>query len=97
MSQAPAGADLDELNVAARKVLLDALTALKDHRDALTVVGAQAVYLRTQEAEIRSAAYTSDGDISIDPSARRPAPAGAGHARGGLLTSRKPVRPVGAP
>ncbi|MFJ9634964.1 hypothetical protein ACIRU8_45465 [Streptomyces sp. NPDC101175] len=67
MSKAPVGVDPDELNVAARNVLLDALTALKDHRDALTVVGAQAVYLRTQEAEIRSAAYTSDGDISIDP------------------------------
>ncbi|MFF7566639.1 hypothetical protein ACFZB4_42620 [Streptomyces pseudovenezuelae] len=59
--------DQDELNVAARTVLLDALTALKDHLDALTVVGAQAVYLRTQDAAIRSAAYTSDGDISIDP------------------------------
>ncbi|MFJ8083373.1 hypothetical protein ACIQ6Y_22545 [Streptomyces sp. NPDC096205] len=64
----------DELNQAARNVLLDALTALKDHRDALTVVGAQAVYLRTQEAAIRSAAYTSDGDISIDPDRLGPDP-----------------------
>ncbi|MFJ4633603.1 hypothetical protein [Streptomyces sp. NPDC088847] len=53
--------------MAARTVLLDALTALREHLDALTVVGAQAVYLRTQDATIRSAAYTSDGDISIDP------------------------------
>ncbi|WP_416961845.1 hypothetical protein [Streptomyces sp. Agncl-13] len=67
MSQAPAGADEDELNQAARRVLLDALIALEDHSEALTVVGAQAVYLRTQDAVIRSAAYTSDGDISIDP------------------------------
>ena len=67
MSQAPAGVDEDELNRAARRVLLDALTALKSHADALTVVGAQAVYLRTQDAAVRSAAYTSDGDISIDP------------------------------
>ncbi|WP_406434630.1 hypothetical protein [Streptomyces sp. NBC_01589] len=67
MSQTPIGVDEDELNLAARKVLLDALTALHDHRDALTVVGAQAVYLHTQRAAIRSAAYTSDGDISIDP------------------------------
>ncbi|WP_410540590.1 hypothetical protein [Streptomyces sp. KL2] len=57
----------EELTQAARKVLLDALIALQDHRDALTVVGAQAVYLRTSNATIRSAAYTSDGDISIDP------------------------------
>lgn len=69
MSQKPEGADEDELNVAARRVLLDALTALRDHRDALTVVGAQAVYLRTERSTIRSAAFTSDGDISIDPEA----------------------------
>lgn len=67
MSQAPAGVDEDELNQAARSALLDALIALQDHRDATTVVGAQAVYLRTQHATIRSAAYTADGDISIDP------------------------------
>ncbi|MFI6125388.1 hypothetical protein ACIBCU_37700 [Streptomyces sp. NPDC051064] len=67
MSQAAAGTDEDELNLAARKVLLDALIALEDHREALTVVGAQAVYLRTIEAAISSASYTSDGDISIDP------------------------------
>lgn len=67
MSQAPAGVDEDELNQAARSALLDALTALQEHREATTVVGAQAVYLRTQHATIRSAAYTADGDISIDP------------------------------
>ncbi|MEV5673803.1 hypothetical protein AB0L28_34225 [Streptomyces sp. NPDC052503] len=67
MSQAPAGTDEDELNQAARKVLLDALIALEGHREALTVVGAQAVYLRTIDAAISSASYTSDGDISIDP------------------------------
>ncbi|MET8788369.1 hypothetical protein [Streptomyces sp. NPDC004589] len=67
MSQAPAGVDEDELNQAAREALLDALIALEDHREALTIVGAQAVYLRTQNAAIRSAAYTADGDISIDP------------------------------
>ncbi|MEV0750481.1 hypothetical protein AB0I75_35645 [Streptomyces sp. NPDC050273] len=67
MSQAAAGTDEDELNLAARKVLLDALIALENHREALTVVGAQAVYLRTIDAAISSASYTSDGDISIDP------------------------------
>ncbi|MFD6279027.1 hypothetical protein ACFWFI_26195 [Streptomyces sp. NPDC060209] len=67
MSQAAASTDEDELNLAARKVLLDALIALEDHREALTVVGAQAVYLRTIDAAISSASYTSDGDISIDP------------------------------
>lgn len=67
MSQKPEDVDEGELNVAARRVLLDALFALRDHRDALTVVGAQAVYLRTSTSAIRSAAFTTDGDISIDP------------------------------
>ncbi|WP_327135849.1 hypothetical protein OG311_37685 (plasmid) [Streptomyces sp. NBC_01343] len=67
MSQAAAGTDEGELNQAARKVLLDALIALEGHREALTVVGAQAVYLCTSDAAISSASYTSDGDISIDP------------------------------
>jgi hypothetical protein len=34
-------------HVEARRVLLDALTALTTHLDALVLVGAQAVYLRT--------------------------------------------------
>lgn len=67
MSQAPAGVDEEALHVAARSVLLDALEALQVHREALTIVGAQAVYLRTMASAVRSAAFTSDGDISIDP------------------------------
>jgi hypothetical protein len=35
----------DPLYVAARRVLLDALGALDNHREALVLVGAQAVYL----------------------------------------------------
>lgn len=69
MSQAPADVDPDELHLKARKVLLDALIALTGHRDAVTVVGAQAVYLHTEKSTIRSASHTSDGDISIDPAA----------------------------
>ncbi|MGW3303992.1 hypothetical protein [Streptomyces rubiginosohelvolus] len=67
MAQVPAGVDRDQLTVVARKVLLDGLEALNDHLDALTVVGAQAVYLRTPEAAIRTSPFTSDGDLSIDP------------------------------
>ena len=62
MSRSPAGVDPAELNVVARNVLLDGLAALSDHLDAITVVGAQAVYLRTQDAKLVTAAYTSDGD-----------------------------------
>ncbi len=47
------------LMVEARRVLLDALDALTDHRDSLVLVGAQAVYLRTDEIVLSfSASYT---------------------------------------
>lgn len=45
----------------------DGLDALKAHIDAITVAGAQAVYLRTADAAISSAAFTSDGDLTLDP------------------------------
>lgn len=51
----------------ARKALLDGLEALHDHLDAVIVVGAQAIYLHTGEAQVALAAYTTDGDIAIDP------------------------------
>lgn len=41
------GVDPADLLVRARSVLLDALSALTDHLDAVTVIGAQAVYLHT--------------------------------------------------
>jgi hypothetical protein len=52
--------------VAARTALLDALEVLIEHRNALVVVGAQAVYLRTLGAGLVSAPYTDDGDLAID-------------------------------
>lgn len=53
--------------VEARRVLLDALDALGDHRDALVLVGAQAIYLRAGTSTIAVAPHTTDGDIAIDP------------------------------
>lgn len=67
MSKIPEGVEREELTIAARRVLLDGLTALRPHLDAITVVGAQAVYLRTPDAATRNAPFTSDGDLSIDP------------------------------
>jgi len=58
---------VDELYVVAREVLLDALEALGSHRDAVVLVGAQAVYLRVGEADLAVAPYTTDGDLAIDP------------------------------
>jgi hypothetical protein len=66
---------VDELYVVARRVLLDALEALGAHRDAIILVGAQAVYLRVGEADLAVAPYTTDGDLAIDPSALARVPA----------------------
>ena len=58
----------DELYVLARRVLLDALEALGNHREAVVLVGAQAVYLRVGEADLAVAPFTTDGDLVVDPS-----------------------------
>ncbi|MBI4818839.1 MAG: hypothetical protein HY791_21390 [Deltaproteobacteria bacterium] len=59
--------EVDELYILARRVLLDALDALGPHRNAIVLVGAQAVYLRVGEADLAVAAFTTDGDLAIDP------------------------------
>jgi hypothetical protein len=56
----------DRYYVAARRVLLDALEDLAEHRDAIVVVGAQAVYLRSRAANVGVADYTTDGDLAVD-------------------------------
>jgi len=53
--------------VAARRVLLDALGALDNHRNAVVLVGAQAIYLRVGEGDLSTAPYTTDADLAIDP------------------------------
>lgn len=57
----------DNVLVAARAARFDALEALKDQRRAVTVVGAQAVYLRTGGADVALAEVTKDSDLAIDP------------------------------
>ena len=58
---------MDELYVLARCVLLDALEALGAHRDATILVGAQAVYLHTGDADLAVAEHTTDADLALDP------------------------------
>jgi hypothetical protein len=65
----------DPRHVGARRVLLDALEALAPHSGALIVAGAQAVYLRTETIELSVAPYTTDGDLTLDPSALEQDPA----------------------
>lgn len=57
----------EPIYVAARRTLLDALEALQEHRNAVVVVGAQAIYLHTGDADLSVAPYTTDADLAIDP------------------------------
>ena len=62
MSGAP-----DPLYVEARRVLLDAAEALAAHLDSIVLVGAQAIYLYTGDADLAVAEFTTDADLGVDP------------------------------
>jgi hypothetical protein len=62
------------ITVAARRVLLDALVALKRHRDSLVLVGAQAIYLYTGDEDVALATTTKDSDIALIPALLAPQP-----------------------
>ncbi|HEV2440718.1 MAG TPA: GSU2403 family nucleotidyltransferase fold protein [bacterium] len=55
-------------------MLLDALEALGEHRRAVVLVGAQAIYLHTGDADLAVAGFTTDGDLVIDPAGLEPEP-----------------------
>lgn len=63
-----------DLLVAARSALLDALTALAAHREALVLIGAQAIYLHTDAAAVALAETTKDSDLAVDPRELHDAP-----------------------
>lgn len=67
MSRVPDGVSAEVITVVARRVLLDALTALQVHRNAITLVGAQAVHLRTAGGGLTVPSYTTDADLGVDP------------------------------
>jgi hypothetical protein len=58
---------MDDIFVQARSALLDALTALREHRNSVVVIGAQAIYLHTGNAPVAVAEATKDSDLAIDP------------------------------
>jgi len=60
--------------IAARRVLLDAIEALRPHEGALILAGAQAVYLHTGPGSLPIAEFTTDGDLTIDPELLSEAP-----------------------
>jgi hypothetical protein len=64
----------DPLYALARGVLLDALDALGNQRNAVVLVGAQAIYLHTGAAELAVAEFTTDSDLGIDPGALKSRP-----------------------
>lgn len=64
MSTAP---QPNDVYIYARRVLLDALTALEPHLDAVILVGAQAVYLQTAERMPEYQPYTADADLVLNP------------------------------
>jgi hypothetical protein len=56
-----------ETLVAARSALLDAMEALADQREALVLIGAQAIYLHTGAAPVALGEATKDTDLAVDP------------------------------
>lgn len=70
-----AGARYDDTVVRSRRLLIDVITALADHRDALTVLGAHAVIEVTQGlADVPPDDSTRDGDLGVTPSLLLPFP-----------------------
>ncbi|MGI0029334.1 MAG: hypothetical protein ACREAQ_06465 [Nitrososphaera sp.] len=47
--------------------MLDAAEALAEHRDAIILVGAQAIYLHTGDANMTVPEYTTDADFTVSP------------------------------
>lgn len=68
------GGSPDDLLVRSRSALLDALEALVEQREAVVVIGAQAVYLRTGGIDVALAEATKDSDVTIDPRLLRDVP-----------------------
>lgn len=64
----------DPIYVHAREVLLTALQALAEHRDAVVVVGAHAIYLHVSQADLQVAPFTTDADLALDPAQLREQP-----------------------
>jgi hypothetical protein len=54
--------------VEARRVLLDALTALEPHIEAFVLIGAQAVYLHSAGRSPGYQPFTTDADLALDQS-----------------------------
>ncbi len=77
--------------VEARRVLLDALSALRPHLDAFVLVGAQAVYLQTIDRLPGYQPFTTDADLMFDPAGLADEPLlGDAMTAGGFVFSGEP-------
>lgn len=71
----PGDSSSQDQYVQARRVLLDALDALQPHLDAITLVGAQAIYLcLTESDDLEVPPFTTDADLAINPDVLGPEP-----------------------
>jgi hypothetical protein len=66
--------EVDPLYQEARRVLLDVIEKLDGLRRSVVLVGAQAVHLRVADVPAQLVAYTTDGDIAVDPMTVAPEP-----------------------
>lgn len=57
----------DPVLVDARRALLNAVGALSGHLDRIVLVGAQAIYLHTDEVTLGVALFTKDADMALVP------------------------------
>ena len=93
----PTDGNLAPEYVTARRVLLDALTALDAHRENLILVGAQAVYHHTGSSDLNIALMTTDGDLAIDTTDLAEAPEiSAALRQAGFIAGRDPGHWVSA-
>jgi hypothetical protein len=58
---------IDPAYITARKALLDVLDVLGPHLKSVILVGAQAIYIHTGEAEFAISPFTYDADLAINP------------------------------
>ena len=66
--------ELDLVTIRARRVLLDVLGGLKEQHHAIILVGAQAIYLHTGDADLAVAPFTQDADLVVNPMTLGPIP-----------------------
>lgn len=58
---------LDPVYVDARRVLLDVLELLHEQREAMVLIGAQAIYLHIGAGDLAILPYTTDADFALEP------------------------------